>query len=70
VSVTKKLSDIDGLYGRIVNENISLQIGLVYCQKCGRVIQVDSAECLRKGWPKCCGETMSLKMSEIRKNKK
>lgn len=30
------------------------------CRKCGRVQPVDPAECLRRGWPKCCGETMYL----------
>lgn len=30
------------------------------CRKCGRRQSVDPAQCLRQGWPKCCGETMRL----------
>jgi hypothetical protein len=30
------------------------------CTECGRVKHVDPAECLRSGWPKCCGYTMTL----------
>jgi hypothetical protein len=30
------------------------------CGTCGYVQEVDPAECLRGGWPKCCGYTMTL----------
>jgi hypothetical protein len=30
------------------------------CGTCGRVQEVDPADCLRRGWPKCCGYTMTL----------
>ncbi len=30
------------------------------CEKCGRRLEVNAAECLAKGWPRCCGETMTL----------
>jgi hypothetical protein len=30
------------------------------CTNCQRVVEVDPAECLRRGWPKCCGYTMTL----------
>ncbi len=38
----------------------SLVRGRVWCRTCGRYIAVDSAECLRSGWPKCCGYTMTV----------
>jgi len=32
----------------------------VTCRTCGTTQKVDPAHCLRHGWPKCCGATMSL----------
>jgi hypothetical protein len=32
----------------------------VRCRKCGTTQQVDPAQCLRRGWPKCCGATMTI----------
>lgn len=43
-----------------VAKDHSLSAGLVWCRECGRRRSVDSAKCLRQGWPKCCGATMSL----------
>lgn len=50
-----------GLHEKIAQSDPSLKLGIVYCQKCCREMKVDSAVCLRRGWPKCCGSTMSLK---------
>ena len=33
---------------------------VVECDHCGHKQTVNIAECLRTGWPKCCGETMKL----------
>lgn len=33
---------------------------LVRCNKCGREKRVSFAACLRSGWPKCEGYTMTL----------
>lgn len=44
-----------------------LQRGMVWCKNCGRTQKVDSAEKIRKGWPACCGETMTLDSPEERK---
>lgn len=30
------------------------------CGVCKREIQVNGSECLRQGWPECCGRTMTL----------
>jgi len=40
--------------------------GEVWCRYCGRRRYVDSAECLRVGWPKCCGYTMTIDSPEER----
>ena len=48
------------IYQSIVNEDKKLRRGLVFCHKCGKKLKVDSAQCLAKGWPKCCDSTMSL----------
>jgi hypothetical protein len=32
----------------------------VRCQSCGSQRQENFSECLRTGWPACCGETMSV----------
>jgi phage FluMu protein Com len=32
----------------------------VRCSKCGRTEEVNFAACLRAGWPKCHGYTMTL----------
>jgi len=34
--------------------------GQVWCTVCGRAQLVDSENCLRNGWPKCCGYTMTI----------
>jgi hypothetical protein len=48
------------LYKDLANSHPKLQQGFVHCKSCGRVEKVDSAECLRSGWPECCGYTMTL----------
>lgn len=42
----------------------SLARNKVWCKKCGREQKVDSAKCLSKGWPKCCGDTMTIDSPE------
>ena len=39
----------------------------VWCTKCGATQKVDAAECLRYGWPKCCGYTMTIDSPKKRK---
>lgn len=36
----------------------------VWCRKCGNSKTVDAAACLAKGWPKCCGQTMTIDKPE------
>jgi len=59
----------EGFYQRTVAKNEKLQSGQVWCHACYKTIVVDSARCLQKGWPKCCGETMSLDIPVNRKCK-
>ena len=33
--------------------------GMVWCHRCGNQQQA-GAECFSIGWPKCCGQTMSI----------
>jgi hypothetical protein len=42
----------------------SLQRGQVWCRECGHTQKVNSAECLRSGWPKHCGSTMTIDAPE------
>lgn len=37
-----------------------LDRGRVWCRTCGASLVVNPAECLRSGWPKCCGQTMTI----------
>jgi hypothetical protein len=34
--------------------------GKVWCTYCKRMQYVDGADCLRNGWPECCGCTMTI----------
>jgi hypothetical protein len=52
--------DLDKLYSDMVTGSPQLERGLVWCRSCGATQKVDSAHCLRHGWPKCCGATMSI----------
>lgn len=38
-----------------------LSRGVLWCRTCNRpVYGVNFAECFRNGWPRCCGETMTI----------
>lgn len=32
----------------------------VKCEKCGSQLSVKGGNCLKNGWPECCGYTMTL----------
>jgi hypothetical protein len=48
------------LYDEIVQSHPSLLRGKVWCSRCRQAREVDAAECLRNGWPKCCSVTMTI----------
>ena len=52
--------EMSSFYDLMVRECPQMLRGLVWCRVCGRCIRVNPAECLRRGWPECCGETMTL----------
>ena len=47
----------------------SLSRGRVWCLRCGRTRRVDPAQCLAAGWPRCCGETMTIDSPDERAKK-
>ncbi len=53
-------------YDLAVSRSPQLRRGLVWCSTCGRKQAVNSATCLRSGWPKCCGRTMTIDSPEER----
>lgn len=59
------MSDND-FYGRAATTHHALARGQVWCTACGRTQRVDTAACLRSGWPKCCGQTMTIDSPEER----
>ena len=52
--------DIKNLHENIVKHVPKLKRGQVWCRECGSTKKVDSAECLRSGWPLCCEYTMTI----------
>lgn len=49
------------MYSKMAKAHPSLERGMVWCRTCGRSERVDSADCLRNGWPTCChGHTMTI----------
>lgn len=48
------------LYDTLANCHPSIARGMCWCITCKRRQAVDPAECFRSGWPKCCGQTMTI----------
>lgn len=46
-----------------------LKRGLVWCQSCTITKEINPELCLRTGWPKCCGQTMTIDSPEERKSR-
>lgn len=61
------LTRVVDIYDDAVEHSPQLKRGLVWCTECGERQRVDSAECLRTGWPKHCGYTMTLDSPEERR---
>ena len=59
------LPDFQSMY-RDMARSPQMERGRVWCRTCGKTKKVDSATCLRIGWPKCCGYTMTLDSPEGR----
>lgn len=54
------------MYKEMAQSHPSLERGQVWCRHCGSTRKVDSAHCLRHGWPKCCGHTMTIDRPDAR----
>ena len=50
----------------VENSHAKLKRGMVWCRTCGKSQKVDSSNCIRDGWPKCCGYTMTIDSPEER----
>lgn len=55
------------LHNRIAREVPQIKRGMVWCTVCGRSESVIGADCLRHGWPKCHGFTMTIDSQEERR---
>lgn len=53
-------------YEKIVQGTDKLKRGIVWCTKCGNSQRTNSAKNLQSGWPKCCGNTMTIDSPEER----
>jgi hypothetical protein len=49
---------------QLLDASPRLNRGQVWCRTCGVTLRVDPAECLKRGWPKCCGQTMTIESPE------
>jgi len=47
-------------FDAVVESVPQLKRGKVWCRTCRREQAVDAADALRRGWPKCCGYTMTI----------
>lgn len=48
------------IYDEIAAAVPAIGRGKVWCAVCRRMQRVDGAQCLRTGWPECCGYTMTI----------
>ncbi|MHC4062286.1 MAG: hypothetical protein ACYSR6_11895 [Planctomycetota bacterium] len=53
-----------GIHESIASEVPQIARGQVWCRHCGSTQKVNGAGCLRDGWPKCCGYTMTIDSPE------
>ena len=48
---------------KIIKEVCELPImrrNIVTCRHCGKTKKIDNAKCMKYGYPKCCGYTMTI----------
>lgn len=63
-SLLERMTAAQRMPDQLASEVPQLRRGQVWCRSCGATQHVDSAECLRSGWPKCCGHTMTIDAPE------
>lgn len=54
-------------YEKVAADIPQLARGMVWCTVCGRSESVNGADCLRNGWPKCHGFTMTIDSPDERR---
>jgi len=62
-----KVKGTSALYDEITRSHPSLLRGRVWCTRCNSFRQVNVAQALRNGWPKCCAMTMTIDSPAERK---
>ena len=55
IDIVKRLGGFDGSMADAIGNPDK-----VWCRTCNQSQPIDAAECLRSGWPKCCGYTMTI----------
>ena len=59
---------MNSIHKSIANCHPSLSRGkVVWCRTCGHEQDVNPANALKHGWPKCCGYTMTIDSPEEQK---
>lgn len=51
-------------FSKAFSEVPQLARGQVWCRTCGSTKRVDAAGAMSKGWPRCCGYTMTIDSPE------
>ena len=59
---------LENLHSNLAKSHPKLQRDRVWCRHCGSTKRVSSARCLKGGWPKCCGYTMTIDAPEERED--
>jgi hypothetical protein len=54
------LFDLLSIHDKLSSSHPKLARGRVWCRICRSTQKVNSADCLHRGWPKCCGQTMTI----------
>lgn len=57
---------MDTIHDKMAAAYPKLAKGQVWCRRCGASMRVDAAGALARGWPKCCGYTMTIDAPEER----
>lgn len=65
VRLAEEVERAPGIHQRIADDVPAIKRGLVYCRICGAIQRVDGAFCLRSGWRRCCGSTMTIDIDAI-----
>lgn len=66
-TLTAFVTKPNALYDEIAKSHPSLLRGRVWCTRCSTFRHVNTANALRRGWPKCCGMTMTIDSPAERK---